>query len=125
MSIACAWLTEQTRRYKSNPGGFAWDWRDEKGLYYEHTFSEDILRGEGQAAIRKYINSSIPTKDLLNKFKADNIIYCVYLNAPKSDNYRSWCLMCDNPVAADKYQAEICVCAVRKGEKKPAGGVCA
>ena len=77
------------------------------------------------SAIRKYINSSIPTKDLLNKFKADNIIYCVYLNAPKSDNYRSWCLMCDNPVAADKYQAEICVCAVRKGEKKPAGGVCA
>lgn len=41
MSIACAWLTEQARRYKSDPGSFAWDWRDEKGLYYEHTFSEE------------------------------------------------------------------------------------
>ena len=120
MSIACTWLTEQARRYKSDPGGFAWDWRDEKGLYYEHTFSEDILKGEGQAAIRKYINSSIPTKDLLEKFKADNIIYCVYLNAPNSDDYRSWCCMCDNSVAADKYQAEICVFVpYGRGRKNP------
>ena len=26
LSVGCTWLTEQTRRYRANPGGFVWDW---------------------------------------------------------------------------------------------------
>ena len=69
-----------------------------------------LLKGEGHSAIRQYINDNIPTQKLLTKYKADNIIYNVYLNAPKSDKYRSYCHpSLYSEVSAGKYYPEICV----------------
>ena len=110
MNIAQTWLTEQTKRWKSNPGGFVWDWRSNGDLYYEHTFSEDIIKTGGYSAIKEFIHKNIPIQDLLTKYEADNIIFCVYLNAPNSNKYRSWSYPClYNEVAANQYEPEMCV----------------
>ena len=115
LSVAVTWLTEQTRRYRSNPGGFVWDWREHGDLYYETSFAEDVVHGVGdsgtvQAAINSYIHENIPTKQLLEKYRADNIIYNVYLNAPNSTDYRSWSTgVLYSEVDAARYAPEICV----------------
>ena len=114
LSIACTWLTKQTKRWKPNPGGFIWDWRENSDLYYIHAFSEDIVHGSGnpkvRAAFNNYIHQSIPTGQLLQKYDADNIIYNIYLNAPNSDDYRSWTTaVLYNEVEAERYSPEVCV----------------
>ncbi len=114
LSVACAWLTEQARRWGAEPGGFVWDWREYGDLYYAHAFSEDIVHGysspEVRTAFNEYIHNSIPTKELLSKYNADNIIYNLYLNASNSNDYRSWTTaVLYNEVSADKYCPEVCV----------------
>ena len=114
LSLACAWLTEQTRVYRANPGGFVWDWREHGDLYFEHTFSEDIVHGRGDqdvvGAITGFIHNSVPTQRLLSDHRADNIIYNVYLNAPNDTGYRSWArATLYGPVEPDKYMPEFCV----------------
>ena len=116
LSIACTWLTEQSKRWGASPGGFVWDWRTFDDLYYTHSFEEDIVHGADQdysavrAALNSYIHNYIPTEQLLDKYNADNIIYNVYLNAPNSEDYRSWTTaVLYYEVEADKYSPEICV----------------
>ena len=113
LSVACTWLTEQVRRWKPNPGGFVWDWYENPDLYYTHAFSEDIVHGFSDrnvtAAVRGYIHENIPIKQLLSKYGADNILFNVYLNAPNSNDYRSWANpVLYNEVKANEYTAEIC-----------------
>ncbi|MBQ6232046.1 MAG: SH3 domain-containing protein [Clostridia bacterium] len=114
LSVACTWLTEQARRYRPNPGGFVWDWREHGDLYYTHAFTEDIVHGFGNPSINtafnSYIHENIPTKKLLDTYNADNIIYMLYLNAPNSQDYRSWTnAVLYSEVPADKYVPEVCV----------------
>ena len=114
LSVGCTWLTEQTRRYRSDPGGFVWDWLEHSDLYYTHTFTEDIIHGANNRqvtnAIVGYIHENIPSRKLLEKYGADSIIYNVYLNAPNSQDYRSWTnAVLYNAVEPDKYVPEFCV----------------
>ena len=114
LSVGCTWLTEQTRRYRANPGGFVWDWQEHGDLYYTHAFTEDIVHGFNNRqvanAIIGYIDQNIPTRKLLEEYGADNIIYMLYLNAPNSQDYRSWTnAVLYNEIAADKYIPEFCV----------------
>ncbi len=65
LSVACAWLTEQTRRYRPNPGGFVWDWTEHGDLYFTHAFQEDIVHGFSNPSVKtafnSYIHENIPT----------------------------------------------------------------
>ena len=114
MGVACAWLTQQARRYHGDCGGFVWNWYEHGDLYYTHAFTQDIVHGMGGSdavnAIVGYIHENVPTQELLTRYGAENIIYNVYLNAPNDESYRSWSTgVLNREINAEQYYPEACV----------------
>ena len=105
MGIGLEWLEEQTRRYgvKSE---FIWDFDKydaADGLCHFAQFDEDLIRDgwDGYLAVWNYIRDNIDTPWLLSHYNADNIVYAVHLNAPDSDEYRSFTFCANDTDVAD------------------------
>lgn len=112
MGIGMAWLEKQTKRYKVK-SRFIWDfdkYGGAGGLCYTASFSEDLINGgwDSYLAVADYIHQNIDSAGLLKQYEADNIAYAVHLNAPDSDDYRSF-VRCANStdVPADKVYYEV------------------
>lgn len=96
MGIGLAWLEEQTARYgvKSR---FIWDfdkYGGAAGLCYYTRFQSDLTSWsrDGYYEIWDYIHNNLDVQGLLDEYQADNILFAVHLNAPNSENYRSYSL---------------------------------
>ena len=114
LGVACAWLTEQARRYHGDCGGFVWDWYEHSDLYYTATFSQDMIHNNGgrdaAQAIVGFVHENVPTKELLQRYDAENIIYNVYFNAPNDSSFRSWSTgVLNREINAEQYYPEACV----------------
>ena len=90
MQIGLSWLSQQTARYGAY-SEFIYDYSAYADLYYTHVFSEDLINGsDSYRAISEYINSSIDVEAVMRAHMADNVVFFVHLNAPSSDDYRSF-----------------------------------
>ncbi len=94
MGIGLAWLEEQTARYGVE-SHFIWDfdkYGGAGGLCCYTRFQSDLTSWsrEGYLEIWEYIDKNLDVQALMDTYKADNILFAIHLNAPNSQDYRSY-----------------------------------
>ncbi|MBR4549290.1 MAG: hypothetical protein IKM82_02725 [Oscillospiraceae bacterium] len=89
LRMACEWLTEKAASYGVKTE-FVWDWLAHFDLYYEHRFDRNMVVYPSDYSVYwEYINSSIPTDELLCRYDADNILYIFHYRTPKKNDVGS------------------------------------
>ncbi len=114
MTIGLRWLEDQVARY----GQTAEFIIDPRNVQTEHftAFSGDFETDltsysvEGWRELTQFINDNVDVEDIMDYFDADNIVFAVFLNAPSSDDYRSYSI-CGNDrnMLANQYTYEMAV----------------
>ena len=85
LRMACEWLTGQCAGYGVQ-AEFVWDWLMENDLFYIHRFDGDLVSApDSYEACRRYIETSVDTDGLMQKYDAGNILYLFHLNTPTSN----------------------------------------
>lgn len=90
LSIACAWLTDQSLRY-GKEAAFFFDWTADAELYYETSFAQDLVSYDcdyyGQTG---YLVQSVDSAALMAKYGAEDIIYLFFFNTDEENDVRPW-----------------------------------
>lgn len=91
--IATEWISKAASSYGCDCE-FIYDWNEYSDLYYEGTVDADMTGVDSNTDFVdeigwKFIDENIDSKELLEKYNADNIGYMFYLNTPKSNNMTS------------------------------------
>lgn len=94
MGIGLEWLEEQTVRYGVE-SEFIWDFDQyggAGGLCHYTAFQSDLTSWskEGYSEVWDFIHGSMDVKGLLDQYEADNILFAIHLNAPNSEDFRSY-----------------------------------
>lgn len=80
LKIATNYLKEQVKKYGKN-ATFIYDWENNSDLKYEAQFTDDIVALNGNYDLqREWIVNNIDIDKLINKYKADNIIFMFFFN---------------------------------------------
>ena len=96
--IGLEWLEKQVASYNVS-ADFVWDFsfdQSEYSLCYKAGIDEKLTAMDNRRnvyqAIRSFILENVDSAKLMVHYKADNIVYAVFLNAPSGEDYRSYCL---------------------------------
>ena len=93
LGIATAYLTGQAKQYGKELS-FVYDWKSDKELRYDTVFEAKLVRMDGMtySLQNEWLLNNIDTKHLLEKYKADGIIFFFFLNTDYSNIYSPWSL---------------------------------
>ena len=105
LTTAAQWLTEQAQAYGAE-AEFIYDWSVCEDLRYDAVFPENLVTPgveeyETQVA---YLQENIDVQRLVNKYRADNVIYFFYFNTEYENEVRPWSL---GYTSSELYMTEI------------------
>lgn len=115
MTIGLRWLEEQVSRYGQSKAECIIDTRNVQTDHYtafSGTFTTDLTSrsSEGVKELNQFINDNVDVVDIMDYFDADNIVFAVFLNAPSSDDYRSYSISANYlDLAENQYKYEMAV----------------
>lgn len=122
LGVATDWISESGKKYGKDIT-FVWDWEKYSDLYYQASFDTDfpqtIDSGESDTKAWEYIESSIDSDALMNKYDADSIVYMMYFDT----TYENQVPTCTrNYYEGMPYPYEICFVFLRDvwGDQSPA-----
>lgn len=86
VQITTDWITKQCARYDAYPQ-FYYDWESDPELVYHYTFKDlDVSRGITRYHTqRQFVLLNIPSKKLLDRYQAQNIIYLFFFNTTEAN----------------------------------------
>lgn len=81
LGIATDWISDNCARYGAD-AEFIYDWTQYEDLYYTTEFNYDMTKDEEEPyyAENDYVEQSVDSEGLMEKYNADNIIYMLYFN---------------------------------------------
>lgn len=111
LRISTGYLTEQAARYGASTA-FVWDWELNPDLYYRAYFDESLVTeyGDMYNVQKDWIENNIDTRELRNKYRADNVIYLFFFNTDFSNQVNPWYL---GYSCSSDYYIEFCNIYVR------------
>lgn len=116
LTIATNWLAKNAENYGSQVN-FIYDWQKNPDLYYAGKINTVLTSDDMDGATWKYIDSTIDTAGLMEKYNAQNILYLCMVNTPSNNSITS----CTTAYTSDlPYQYEICYMYVNlSGKQEP------
>ncbi len=93
LGIAAQWIMDQAAQYDVQCE-LVWDWHRYSSLCWYHAFSGNkvSITDYGYAEYIEYIDTQIPTDDILRELDADSILYLFFYNTPKKNPVGSYAL---------------------------------
>ena len=91
LGIAARWIMDQAAAYNVHCE-LVWDWMEHNSLYRTHRFPGSMVTYDGfdRDAYISYIDSEIPTDDIMRELDAENILYMFFYNTPTSNPVGSY-----------------------------------
>lgn len=113
LTTAVQWLSAQAKAYGAE-AEFVYDWTVNDDLYYEAAFTENLVisGAEEYGTQTDYIEKNIDVQRLIDKYRADNVIYFFYFNTDYENEVRPWSL---GYASGEDYKTEIVNLYVRFG----------
>ena len=92
LTSATRWLEDQGDFYSADTK-FISDWKENPDLFYTASFPNDDMvtkYGTYLTKQRKFIEENVNSNELMQKYNAQNIVYIVYFDVPKTNTVSSW-----------------------------------
>lgn len=117
LDMACKWLTKETAAYGCN-AKFVCDWKSDAQLRYDASLNGSLTDDNTMDMIVwEYIENEIDSAKIKEEYKADNIIYMIYVNTPNSNSMTS----CTRSYYEDmEYPYEMCFMYMHTDEEEEA-----